>query len=166
MSLPFHYADESDAALTGAVGRKCRRHEWALDWYLPDDADPSERSLSARAVCRKCRAVRDDVKAKRGKSARRHGNDFEREVCHLLGIRHTGQYGGPEDGGDAEDWIAVQCKVGVAYPERIDGWLRAIPVRADRQRAVVIGDSPGPGKKRRAIIVLELGEFCQWYGKP
>lgn len=101
--------------------------------------------------------------ARRGRTARNRGNAYERSVADRLGARRVGQYGGKAD--VESEWIAVQCKVGGSYPERIDGWLRAIPTRAGQLRAVVIGDSPGPGVRRRELIVLELSDFLEWYGK-
>ena len=63
-----------------------------------------------------------------------------------------------------DGYLAIQCKNGNAYPERLDGWLRAIPVRAGILRALVIGDAPGPGRKRRSLIVLDLEEYASWHG--
>ena len=40
--------------------------------------------------------------------------------------------------------------MGKSYPERLDGWLRSIPVKADQLAALVVGDSP-------AIINLGAG---------
>ena len=103
------------------------------------------------------------VRSKRGKRARQRGNSFEREVAGRLGAKRVGQFGGKQD--VANDWIAIQCKVGGSYPERIDGWLRTIPVKADQLAAVVLGDSPGPGGRRRTMIVLDLDDFIAWFGK-
>lgn len=107
----------------------------------------------------------DPVRARRGRTARNRGNAFEREVAAKLGGRRVGQYGDKVDV-DVSGWMRVQCKNGASYPERLDGWLRAIPVEAGILRAVVVGDAPGPGHQRRALIVLDLDEFRDWYGKP
>ena len=100
-------------------------------------------------------------KAKRGRSARSRGNAYEREVAKKLGGERVGQYGGPED--VRVDWMNVQVKNGGAFPERIWSWLNALP-RDHRLRAVVIGDAPGPGTKRRNVIVLDLDDFADWFG--
>jgi hypothetical protein len=105
----------------------------------------------------------DPVKARRGRTARARGNAFEVEVAHKLGGRRVGQYGDKVDV-RVDGWLAVQCKNGAAYPERIDGWLRSIPVEAVVLRAVVLGDAPGAGRKRRTLIVLDFDEFRDWYG--
>jgi hypothetical protein len=112
-----------------------------------------------------CGAVRDEAAVKRGRNNRARGNAFEREVAHKLGVSRVGQYGGPEDVGNAGEWIMVQTKVGNStYPTRIDALLRRIPFRANQLRAVVHGDAPGSAGKRRALITLDLDEFCAWFG--
>lgn len=101
----------------------------------------------------------------RGRRARARGNAFEREIRERLGAdaKRTGQFGGKTD--VEASWIAIQAKVGGAYPERIDGWLRSISVKGDQLQAVVLGDSPGPGSKRRTLIVLDFDSFVDWFGK-
>lgn len=105
----------------------------------------------------------DAARSRRGRTARQRGNAFEREVAKRLGAQRVGMYGGKQD--VASEWIAVQCKNGKSYPERIDGWLRSVPVKADQLQALVLGDAPGPGVKRRTLIVIDFETFCQWYGK-
>lgn len=102
-------------------------------------------------------------RSRRGRTARNRGNAFEREVAKRLGAQRVGQFGGKQD--VANDWIAVQCKVGKSYPERLDGWLRSIPVKGDQLAALVVGDSPGAGTRRRAMIVLDLDDFISWFGR-
>jgi hypothetical protein len=107
--------------------------------------------------------LKNAERSRRGRTARQRGNAFEREVAKRLNGQRVGQYGGKTD--VAADWIAVQCKVGKSYPERLDGWLRSVPVKADQLAALVIGDSPGAGKRRRTLIVLDLDDFVAWFGK-
>lgn len=104
-------------------------------------------------------------KSRRGRRARARGNSFELEVARRLGggARRTGWMGTKVDV-EAPGWIIAQCKVGGSYPERIDGWLRSLPHRADQLRAVILGDSPGAGGKRRTLIVFELDDYIQWHG--
>ena len=102
-------------------------------------------------------------RSRRGRTARARGNAFEREVAKRLGAARVGQFGSKQD--VANEWIAVQCKVGKSYPERLDGWLRSVPVKADQLAALVVGDSPGAGARRRTMIVLDLDDFVAWFGK-
>ena len=102
-------------------------------------------------------------KAKRGKRARNKGNSFEREVAEKIGGVRVGQYGGKTD--VQSDWIAIQCKVGNgSYSERYDGWLRSVKGNATQLSALVVGDAPGPGTKRRTMIVLDFEDFVALLG--
>lgn len=104
-----------------------------------------------------------NARSRRGRTARQRGNAFEREVAKRLNGQRVGQFGGKTD--VAADWIAIQCKVGGAYSERYDGWLRSIQVKGDQIAALVVGDSPGAGSRRRTMIVLDLEDFISWFGK-
>ena len=97
-------------------------------------------------------------KSKRGKRARNKGNAFEREVAEKIGGVRVGQYGGKTD--VQSDWIVAQCKVGNgSYSERYDGWLRSVKGNANQIAALVVGDAPGPGIKRRTMIILDFEDF-------
>ena len=102
-------------------------------------------------------------KAKRARNNRQRGNAYERELTTRLGIQRVGQYGGPED--VKGEWLIVQAKVGGYFPERPWGWLQALPANADQLRAVVIGDAPGGGHRRREVVILDLQDFIDWFGK-
>ena len=94
-------------------------------------------------------------------------------VGHLVGVfpllhrraavvDRVGQFGGKQD--VANDWLAVQCKVGGSFSERQWDWLQTVPVKSDQLRGLVIGDSPGVGGgRRRAVIILDLDDFCDWF---
>ena len=102
-------------------------------------------------------------KSKRGKRARNKGNAFEREVAEKLGGVRVGQYGGKTD--VQSDWIVAQCKVGNgSYSERYDGWLRSVKGNANQIAALVVGDAPGPGTRRRTMIVMDFDSFCDLLG--
>ena len=103
------------------------------------------------------------ARSRRGRTARARGNAYEREIAKRLNGSRVGQFGGKQD--VANEWIAVQCKVGKSYPERLDKWLREVPVKADQIAALVVGDSPGAGVKRRSLIIIDLDDFIAWYGK-
>lgn len=119
---------------------------------------------SGGVACTGCGADLDPVRLRRGKTARNRGNSYEREVAAKLGGRRVGQYGDSVDV-DVPGYLRVQCKNGAAYPKNIDRWLRAIPVEAGILRAVVLGDAPGPGGRRRSLICFDLDEFAMWHGE-
>jgi hypothetical protein len=104
----------------------------------------------------------DPAKSRKGKNSRARGNAFEREVAKRLLGQRVGQFGGKQD--VANDWLAVQCKVGGSFSERQWDWLQTVPVKSDQLRGLVIGDSPGiGGGRRRAVIILDLDDFCDWF---
>lgn len=141
--------------LAGEVKR--HRHRWT-DSYEQDGMEHWHVERCA------CGAIKDAIRSRRGKTARRRGNDYERSVATRLGLKRVGQYGSTVDVGGGSEWMAVQVKNGGAFPERIWCWLDALPRDADRLRAVVIGDAPGPGRPRREVIVLDFGDFVSWFG--
>lgn len=136
-----------------------RRHRHR--WFMPP---PDAARHGPGPVCRSCGAVKDEARSRRGRTARQRGNAYERDLAHRLGARRVGQYGGRED--VASDWIVLQAKCGGAFPERLWRWLQALPATGEQLRAVVIGDAPGPGHKRREVIVLDLDDFIDWFGRP
>jgi hypothetical protein len=156
--LPFLDGRESPLTPTGARGLQCRRHHWVVTDGGGDLPTQIEQ-------CANCNRLRERETSRRGRTARNRGNAFEREVAAKLGGRRVGQYGDKTDV-DVPGWLRVQCKVGSAYPERLDGWLRSIPAEAGILRAVVLGDAPGSSGKRRTLIVLDFDDFADWYGRP
>jgi hypothetical protein len=143
--LPF--TNDDGRKPNGAKGRPtCRRHEWSA-------GDP---------ICVRCGTPLDATASRRGRTNRSRGNAIEREVAKRLGLRRVGQFGGPDDA--RGDWLAVQVKSGTAFPERIWSWLRAIPTDGAQTAAVVITDAPGPGHRRRAVIVLDLADWIALHG--
>lgn len=103
------------------------------------------------------------AKSRRGKTARQRGNSFEREVAARLNGKRTGMYGGKND--VEAGYFVIQCKVGLSYPERLDKWLRELNPKADQLAVLVVGDSPGAGKRRRALAIIDFDDFVQHYGK-
>jgi len=103
------------------------------------------------------------AKSRRGKTARQRGNSFEREVAARLNGKRTGMYGGKND--VEAGYFVIQCKVGLSYPERLVKWLRELNPKADQLAVLVVGDSPGAGKRRRALAVIDFDDFVQHYGK-
>ena len=153
MTLDDYFPTDTAPALV-TEPKRCRRHDWT--GYNPFVDQP-------RWTCSRCGKPKDEARSRRGKTSRNRGNGFEREVAAKLGGRRVGMYGDKVDV-DVPGYMRAQCKNGASYPERIDGWLRAIPVEAGILRAVVLGDAPGPGRRRRSLIVFDLDEFSAWHG--
>ena len=102
-------------------------------------------------------------KAKAGRSARRKGNDFERQLVRVLDVvfpdaRRTGMYGGPDDVMAGPLFVQAK-KVASLYPKRIDKLLTDIEPRvpADQYPAVVVAH---PGRDdHHKLIVMDLYDF-------
>lgn len=99
--------------------------------------------------------------ARKGRLNRSRGISFEREIAKAIGGRRTGMYGGKDDVASGE--IVAQTKCGKMFPERLWNWLTSVPVKADQTKALVIGDAPGAGTKRRVLIVMEFEDFKRRY---
>lgn len=127
-----------------AAPKRCRRHAWSSD------------------RCIRCGRVRDEAATRRGRNNRARGNAIEREVGRALGLRRVGQYGGPDD--LTSPLFAAQVKSGGSFSERYWSWLRAVPTSAGQTPLLVVTDAPGPGRKRRAIVVLDLEDWRELHG--
>ncbi len=103
------------------------------------------------------------ARSRRGRSSRQRGNSWERELAQKLGGKRVGQFGGKTD--VEAPWLVIQAKVGGSFSERYWGWLNELNAKGDQLRALIVGDSPGAGTRRRAIVVLDLDDFVDWFGK-
>ncbi len=105
----------------------------------------------------------DPDRARRGRTSRRRGNDFERALAGGLGGRRIGHLGGPTD--VLTPLFAIQAKVGGCFSERYWRWLAAIPRADGRIPVLIVGDAPGPGRRRRAVVVLDLEDWRDLHGE-
>lgn len=151
----------TDPAILEREPRPCKRHDWQTGYVVSGSRTMTRAPITQ---CRRCGKVQDPEASRRGKASRNRGNAFEREVAAKLGGVRKGQYGDQVDV-EVPGYLRVQCKNGATYPRTIDRWLRAIPVEAGLLRAVVMGDAPGPGTKRRTLIVLDLDEYAAYHGR-
>ena len=149
--LPFTY---DSPATVNVTTRRCRRHDWALVHRFEMEPIVTE--------CARCGRRRDDITARRGKNNRARGNAIEREIGHRIGLRRVGMYGGPDD--LSGEMFAVQVKSGGSFSERYWAWLKALPVTASQTPLLVVTDAPGPGRKRRAVVVLDIEDWIALHG--
>ena len=147
--------------LGAASQRKCRRHEWSHSVTYEGGPDISTITTYT-TTCARCGVIRDETTARRGKNNRSRGNAIEREIGKRLGLRRVGQYGGPDD--LSGELFAAQVKSGGAFPERLWSWLKAVPVNAGQTPLLVVTDAPGPGRKRRAVVVLDIDDWLDLHG--
>ena len=141
--------------------RKCRRHRWQF-FPEPQLGDHDYGLGRAGWFCGSCLRPKDEALARRGKNNRARGNAIEREVGKQLGLRRVGQYGGPDD--LSSPMFAAQVKSGGSFSERYWQWLKAVPTNAGQTPLLVVTDAPGPGRKRRAIVVLAIEDWRALHG--
>jgi hypothetical protein len=133
--------------------RKCLRHDWRT------------RLSDGLVCCFRCGRIKDDAVSRRGRNNRARGNSIERSVGKQLGLKRVGQYGGPTDVGNAAEPFRVSVKSGSGYfSERYWDQLKRQTVTASQTALLVVTDAPGPGHRRRAMVVLDLADWLSLHG--
>jgi hypothetical protein len=151
--LPF--GDPLTPANPAAPARVCRRHQWVWAGMTPEEGEK----------CRRCGRLRDVLVSLRGKRNRSRGNAIERSVGKQLGLKRVGQFGGATDLGESRDPFMVSVKSGAGYfSERYWDQLKRQPVAAGQTALLVVTDAKGSGHPRRAVVVLDLRDWIQWFG--
>lgn len=145
---------EPTTSVTTATPRKCR-HQWER-W---SDA-PGETWES----CRRCRAVKDEARSRRGKQSRNYGNRAELDVARRYGGTKVGHHGGPVDV-RGTDWN-TQVKTHRRQPPR--EWVTAfakMEASTDRLPRLLLRFVMGPGIPPEDYIVVPGKAWLDWWGK-
>jgi hypothetical protein len=150
--LPFDYPSEANPA---APKPKCRAHLW-INLVAAD-------GCIVKTSCQRCGRERNEDATRRGRNNRSRGNSIEREIGKRLGLRRVGQFGGPED--LMNDLFAAQVKSGGAFSERLWGWLKQVPVKAGQTALLVVADAPGPGRRRRGVVIVDIDDWEALHGR-
>lgn len=104
-------------------------------------------------------------RSRRGRTSRQRGNAWERELAARLSGKRVGWTGGKNDViAGTDGWLVIQAKLGGAFSEKYWRWIEALDARSDQLRVLIVGDAPGPGGKRRAMVTMDLRDFEQWFG--
>jgi hypothetical protein len=143
-------------SLTGATCKPatCRRHRWVASWA---------NGAQGVYVCERCGRTQDVARSRRGKSARSRGNAYERELAKKLGGKRTGMFGGPDD--VTTSLFTCQVKVRKAFPSWMTDEIDKLTRTATTTPILVVANSPGPGYKRRAIVVVDLADWVDLHGE-
>jgi hypothetical protein len=172
--LPFSYPETTPPNLGAAPPKRCRRHS-GLNVHFSTDGDERQfwhvqqadglRWCEEGRICTRCWKRLDPAASRRGRLNRQRGNAIEREIGKRLGLRRVGQYGGPDD--LTGELFAAQVKSGGAFSERLWSWLKAVPVNAGQTPLLVVTDAPGPGHRRRAVVILDIDDWADLHrGEP
>jgi hypothetical protein len=149
-ALAAHPPLPETARTVTVTDRKCKRHAWVT--WQPD-----------YTLCAYCGKEKDPIASRKGKSARRRGNDYERELAARLGGTKVGHHGGPED--VVTSRLVIQSKVRAAFPEWMWSELVKLPRAGGRTPVLVVAEGkPAAGQKRRALAVLSLDDFRDLHG--
>jgi hypothetical protein len=155
--------------LSGAAGRpKCgRRHQWKFmaAVYETDPIDGCETLLDREhAYCVRCGTVRDEVKARRGKTSRNYGNRAELKVAKTYGGEKIGHAGGPVDvrGKDWNTQVKTHRRLPPAEWRKAFGAMEASGERLPR---LLLRFVLGPGLPPDDYIVVPGKAWLDWFGK-
>ena len=146
--------DDILAALPRAT--PSHRHRWDVP------PSPSMREDDDYRMGCRCGRRQDAAATKKGRSSRRMGNDFERDVTTMLSsvfpdVKRVGQYGGPDD--VAGRLLYVQCKkVAGMYPRKADALLSDAERHANADQYPVVAMAH-PGHGHHKLVVMDLSDF-------
>jgi hypothetical protein len=144
--------------LAGALGKpKCgRRHQWERI------ADPVSGIGMWR--CFRCGTVRDEVKARRGKTSRNYGTRAELKVARTYGGEKIGHAGGPVDvrGKDWNTQVKTHRRLPPAEWRKAFGAMEASGERLPR---LLLRFVLGPGLPPDDYIVVPGKAWLDWFGK-
>ena len=113
-------------------------------------------------VCLKCSRFVPKSKSLMGKRSNKAGRRQSWEIAKDMGGTNHEVEGVKYD--VLNDLYAVQSKRGTAFPERLWKWLQDIPRVGGRIPVLVIRDAPGPGIKRRGIVIQSYEDFIDTTG--
>ena len=109
--------------------------------------------------CGKCGKFVSAEKSLKGKRANKAGRRQSWEIAKDMGGTNHEVEGVKYD--VLNELYAVQSKRGTAFPERLWKWLQDIPRVGGRIPVLVIRDAPGPGIKRRGIVIQSYEDFMR-----
>jgi hypothetical protein len=153
--LPF--SKPSDVVVE--TPRKCRRHDW-VKHYMYDNAGAAEL---VRTSCSRCPAVRDETRARRGKSSRRLGHDGERRSEKRYGWAKVGEFGGITD---LQGTLAiVQQKTSRREaPKAWQSIFRALEARAGGRIPLILLSFVHQGNDTEDFIVIRGKDWLAMHG--
>lgn len=101
--------------------------------------------------------------------SRRRWKQAERELAEHVGGRRVPVSGrGRGDVPDiAHDWLSIEAKSWSAMPERVVSALRQAEAANVGGSKLPVALIHGNGERYgRALVVMRLGDFMQWFGGP
>lgn len=113
--------------------------------------------------CEKCDTFVPQSRSKQGKRANRRGRTESARIAKDIGGTNHEVEGKAYD--VSNDLYLVQSKKDNSlFPERIWKALAAIPALDGKIPALVIKDSPGPGKRVRGVVIVKYEDWLDSTG--
>jgi len=136
------------------------RHVWV---QTPRIANGLDADLGGDVVCRLCGVIRDEAKARRGKSSRRLDHDGERRSERRYGWQKVGEFGGITD---LQGTLAiVQQKTSRrAPPPAWQSIFRALEARAGGRIPLILLSFVKQGVDPTDFIVIRGRDWIQLHG--
>ena len=156
---------EPDPSRPERPARKCYRHQWAPTTivHIPVPGQP-ERLPSEAVICLRCGRVRDEAAARRNRNNAKRGKRIQRQRIVGLGGQNLPGNKPNHDGIGVR--FSYESKSGAsAFSERYWRWLKGIPRNADQAGVLIVTDTPGPGHKARAYVVVEYDDWRDEHGE-
>ena len=161
-SLPF-LTSEDDWPPAVIVEREPRnhRHVWIRDQGVPG----TNGGIVTR--CAVCVAIQDPVKSRRGKNNRKRGLSLQLTHARRLGLDNL-QGNGATDARSESQYgnaaFVAQMKSGGMFPGWMQRELDYLPRTGGRTPILVVIETPGPGRKARAVVVVDEADWIQLHG--
>lgn len=150
--LPF-LTPEPDPSRPERPPRKCYRHDWGPNWQG-----------TPVAQCQRCGRIRDEAAARRNRNNAKRGKRIQRQRIVGLGGQNLPGNKPNHDGIGVR--FSYESKSGAsAFSERYWRWLKGIPRNADQAGVLIVTDTPGPGHKARAYVVVEYDDWRDEHGE-
>jgi hypothetical protein len=111
--------------------------------------------------------VIDPIRSRRGKNARKRGLAIQHDFARDLGLENL-QGNGPIDARTddlyASEAFVAQIKSGLRFPGWMANELAKLPRSGGRIPILGIAETPGPGRKRRRIVVVDADDWIGLHG--
>jgi hypothetical protein len=155
--LPFNHPEAAGPTLTGAGGKRCRRHSW-VKFFVAGDPEPKHTE------CDRCHVIRDETRARRGKQSRNYGNRAELKVARTYGGQKVGHAGGPVDvrGKDFNTQVKTHRRPPPAEWRKV---FAALEASSDRLPRLLLRFVLGPGQEPADYFVIPAKAWLDWFGK-
>ena len=128
----------------------CARHAWGPP-------------VDGVVTCTRCPKVRDEMARTRNMRNAKRGKAIQRKRIEALGGMNL--QGNKENHDGIGLAFSYESKSGGAFSQRYWRWLQGIPVRGDQTRVLIVTETPGPGRRAHAYVVVDYDQWRDLHGE-